>query len=76
MRAAPELSRLLAAMDHADVAIVTMTLDDWPTRLRGHSGYLVPKPDQGLVTAVSFGSQKWAHWRGDGELLRVESLRR
>ena len=70
-RAAPELARLLTATDHADVAIVTMTLDDWPERLRGHSGYLVPKPDQGLVTAVSFGSQKWAHWRGDGELLRV-----
>jgi oxygen-dependent protoporphyrinogen oxidase len=31
----------------------------------------VPKPDQALVTAVSFGSQKWAHWRGDGEVLRV-----
>ncbi len=27
------------------------------------SGYLVPKPVQHLVTAASFGSQKWAHWR-------------
>ena len=32
-------------------------------RLRGLSGYLVPKPMQRSVTAVSFGSQKWAHWR-------------
>ena len=38
----------------------------------GRSGYLVPKPVQGRVTAASFGSQKWSHWRGgDGEVLRV-----
>ena len=59
-------------MEHADVAIVTLAVEgEWPARLAGRSGYLVPKPDQGLVTAVSFGSQKWAHWRGEGELLRV-----
>ena len=59
-------------MDHADVAIVTLAVDgEWPAGLRAHSGYLVPKPDQRLVTAVSFGSQKWAHWRGEGEVLRV-----
>ncbi len=47
--------------------------DEWPARLHGMSGYLVPKPDQHLVTAASFGSQKWAHWRppGGGEILRV-----
>ncbi len=40
--------------------------------MEGRSGYLVPKPVQGRVTAASFGSQKWAHWRGgDGEVLRV-----
>ena len=45
----------------------------WPARLRGLSGYLVPKPDQRHVTAASFGSQKWAHWRPDdgSEVLRV-----
>jgi protoporphyrinogen/coproporphyrinogen III oxidase len=69
--AAPDLARLLAASDRADVAIVTMALHDWPDRLREHSGYLVPKPDQRLVTAVSFASQKWAHWRDGDELLRV-----
>ena len=32
----------------------------------------MPKPVQGRVTAASFGSQKWAHWRGgEGEVLRV-----
>jgi oxygen-dependent protoporphyrinogen oxidase len=47
--------------------------DQWPDRLRGLSGYLVPKPDQRWVTAASFGSQKWAHWRppAGGEILRV-----
>ena len=41
----------------------TSRRDEWPERLRGLSGYLVPKPVQRSVTAVSFGSQKWAHWR-------------
>ncbi len=70
---APEASRLLAIMDHTGVAIVTLAVDGWPERLRGYSGYLIPKPDQVDVTAVSFGSQKWAHWRGEGgqEILRV-----
>ena len=31
----------------------------------------MPKPDQRLVTAASFGSQKWAHWAGTGEIVRV-----
>jgi oxygen-dependent protoporphyrinogen oxidase len=33
----------------------------------------VPKPVQGRVTAVSFGSQKWAHWAlpSGGEVLRI-----
>jgi oxygen-dependent protoporphyrinogen oxidase len=70
-RAIPDLADRLAAMDHAGVALVTFALPDWPERLHGRSGYLVPKPVQRLVTAVSFGSQKWSHWRGAGEVLRV-----
>ncbi len=69
--AEPDLAAVLAAMDHAGVVIITMVVKDWPERLRGRSGYLVPKPDQGFVTAASFGSQKWAHWSGDGEIVRV-----
>jgi oxygen-dependent protoporphyrinogen oxidase len=70
--AAPEASRLLATMDHAGVVLVTLAVPSWPERLQGRSGYLVPKPVQGRVTAASFGSQKWAHWRGGaGEVLRV-----
>ena len=56
---------------YAGVAIVTLAVPALPSRVRGTSGYLVPKPDQRLVTAASFGSQKWAHWRGAGEIVRV-----
>jgi protoporphyrinogen/coproporphyrinogen III oxidase len=73
--AAPEAARLLATVEHADVILVTLAVagDRWPARLDGRSGYLVPKPDQRLVTAASFGSQKWSHWRPrDGsQVLRV-----
>jgi protoporphyrinogen/coproporphyrinogen III oxidase len=70
---APELARLLATMDHAGVVLATLALDGLPERLHGYSGYLVPKPEQAAVTAVSFAAQKWAHWRPpDGrEILRV-----
>lgn len=70
---APRAAALLAAAESADVVMVTIHVGEWPQRLRGLSGYLVPKPVQRHVTAVSFGSQKWAHWRppGGGEILRV-----
>jgi oxygen-dependent protoporphyrinogen oxidase len=72
---APDASALLARAETADVIMITMHVpaDEWPARLHGMSGYLVPKPDQHLVTAASFGSQKWARWRppGGGEILRV-----
>lgn len=59
----------------ADVVMVTLHVSEaeWPDRLSGRSGYLVPKPVQRDVTAVSFGSQKWAHWTPPegGQILRV-----
>jgi protoporphyrinogen/coproporphyrinogen III oxidase len=69
----PDAARLLAMMDHAGVVLVTLAVAGWPERLHGYSGYLVAKPEQRTVTAVSFGSQKWPHWRpADGrEVLRV-----
>ena len=70
--AVPDAAMVLAAMDHAGVAIVTLAVPNWPERLRGRSGYLVPKPVQRTVTAASFGSQKWAHWPSPaGEVVRV-----
>jgi oxygen-dependent protoporphyrinogen oxidase len=72
---ASDATALLARAETADVIMVTLHVgaDQWPDRLRGMSGYLVPKPAQRWVTAASFGSQKWAHWRppGGGEILRV-----
>ncbi len=73
--AAPDASTLLAQAETADVIMVTLHVaaDQWPAGLRNMSGYLVPKPAQRWVTAASFGSQKWAHWRppAGGEILRV-----
>ncbi|MFZ4719918.1 MAG: protoporphyrinogen/coproporphyrinogen oxidase, partial [Ilumatobacteraceae bacterium] len=70
----PEAARLLRQVPVADVAMVTLAVPAtaWPDRLRGMSGYLVPKPMQRLVTAASFGSQKWPHWASpDHVILRI-----
>ena len=69
---------LLRKWDHASVVLITMAIpaDQWPSHLTG-SGYLVPKPDQRWVTAASFGSNKWAHWRpNDGSMIVRVSLGR
>ena len=65
-------SELLAAWSHASVVLITMAIaaHEWPQHLTG-SGYLVPKPDQRWVTAASFGSNKWAHWRPDNGAMIV-----
>ena len=71
---APSATSTLAAIPTAGVALVTLAMptEGWPAKLRGLSGYLVPKPQQRLVTAVSFASQKWAHLAGaDHVILRV-----
>ena len=72
---APDAAALLNQAETADVIMVTLHVgsEQWPDRLRGMSGYLVPKPDQRWVTAASFASQKWGHWRppAGGEILRV-----
>ncbi len=68
----------LARIEYADVVLVTVAVPSsgWPARLAGLSGYLVPKPVQQLVTAVSFGSQKWAHWASEEHVLLRISLGR
>jgi len=78
LRPDSEGARGLAAIEYADVVLITMAVPapDWPARLAGLSGYLVPKPVQGLVTAVSFGSQKWAHWRTEESVILRVSLGR
>lgn len=70
---APDAAALLARNEVAGVIMVTLAVTAWPERLTGLSGYLVPKPLQRHVTAASFGSQKWDHWRtgDDRQILRV-----
>jgi len=65
---------LLGTWDHASVVMVTLrTVEIDLPAFANLSGYLVPKPIQDRVTAVSFGSNKWAHWRPDdgSMILRV-----
>ena len=66
----------LDTIEHVDVIMVRLTVPAGgiPERIiAGHSGYLVPKSRQRYVTAVSFASQKWAHWQpaNGGHLLRM-----
>ena len=71
---APGVAATLTAVPTVGVAVLTLAIPTsaWPARLHGLSGYLVPKPQQRLVTAASFGSQKWAHWASpDHVVLRV-----
>lgn len=62
--AAPDSATGLSTIGAAGVVMVTLAVpaDEWPAVAHGRSGYLVPKSVQRTVTAVSFGSQKWAHW--------------
>jgi oxygen-dependent protoporphyrinogen oxidase len=70
---APDAARMLDAWEHASVVMLALAVPprSLPRNAVG-SGYLVPKPNQRFVTAVSFASQKWAHLgRDDVSLLRV-----
>lgn len=70
---APQAAHLLSAWEHASVVMVTLAVPrrSLPRTATG-SGYLVPKPEQRFVTAVSFASQKWAHLDdGTHALLRI-----
>lgn len=74
----PSVSATLTTIPTVGVALVTLAMPahGWPVRLLGLSGYLVPKPQQRLVTAVSFASQKWAHLASDDHVILRVSLGR
>jgi len=75
---APTVAEIAGGIGAASVVMVSVAVPgrDWPTALTA-SGYLVPKPDQDWVTAVSFASNKWAHWRpADGSMVLRISLGR
>lgn len=64
--AAPHAADLLAAIGYASVALVTMA---FPAAAVGRpldgSGFLVPRTEGLVLTAVSWTTSKWAHLRGD-----------
>ena len=70
---APIVADGLAEMAYAGVVMVTALVPRAELAAIGAmSGYLVPKPEQGQVTAVSFSSRKWPHWlAADYEVLRI-----
>ncbi len=73
----PEAAEILGAVEYSDVVLATFTA---PTERIAHrldgSGFLVPR-DQGLLmTACSWSSSKWEHYRDDGRaILRVSAGR-
>ncbi len=69
----PVLAGLLADVPYAGVVMATMLVPrEELARIGAFSGYLVPKPERGAVTAASFASRKWPHWSTEThEVLRV-----
>lgn len=73
----PSASALLARIPTASVVLVTYVFDTSRTGVReavepGASGFLVPRDAGLLMTAVSWGSNKWRHWN-DGHHLVVRA---
>jgi oxygen-dependent protoporphyrinogen oxidase len=67
----------LASIAYASVAIVTLAVADADiARPLAGSGYLVARAEQRTVTAVSWGSGKWEHWRRPGQSLLRASVGR
>ena len=64
---------LLGSIAYAGVVMITASVPSEELAGVGAcSGYLVPKPEQGHVTAVSFASRKWPHWSNPGhDVLRI-----
>ncbi len=73
-----DVATLMSSAEHSSVVMATIkTVETDLPKLAGLSGYLVAKPDQDRVTAASFGSNKWAHWKpNDGSMILRVSLGR
>ena len=75
--ASPEAAGVLAAIPHASVAMITLAYRDVDVgRPLDGSGHLVPKPGQRALTACSWASTKWAHWKTPGQAVLRASLGR
>jgi oxygen-dependent protoporphyrinogen oxidase len=73
-----DVAVLMSSAEHSSVVMATIkTVETDLPKLAGLSGYLVAKPDQDRVTAASFGSNKWSHWKpSDGSMILRVSLGR
>ena len=73
-----DVAALMSSAEHSSVIMATIkTVETDLPKLAGLSGYLVAKPDQDRVTAASFGSNKWSHWKpSDGSMILRVSLGR
>ncbi|MGH9054736.1 MAG: protoporphyrinogen oxidase [Acidimicrobiales bacterium] len=75
--ASPRVVVELAAIRFASVAIVTLVYPAEAARLsEGTSGFLVPRTENRLLTACSFGSAKWPHWSARGNVVLRASVGR
>jgi oxygen-dependent protoporphyrinogen oxidase len=73
----PDAAAGLASIDEVSVAIVRLAFADRDAhRVLDASGYLVPKPEQRHVTACSWASTKWAHWKTPGQTILRASVGR
>lgn len=73
---APEAAAAIEAIDYSSVALTLLAYPAaaFPRPFHG-SGYLVPRVDGRLTTAVSWASSKWRHLAGDPVILRVSAGR-
>jgi oxygen-dependent protoporphyrinogen oxidase len=77
-RHSPDALAELGQVRHSSVVLVTMAYDasSVPERTYTGSGFLVPRPEGRLMTACTFGSNKWPHWSGpDVRVVRVSAGR-
>jgi oxygen-dependent protoporphyrinogen oxidase len=72
-----EVATALETIAYASVAIVTLAVADGDIgRPLAGSGYLVARAEQRTVTACSWGSAKWQHWRRPGQTILRASVGR
>lgn len=73
----PDAAAALSSLEYASVVLALFAVPSSalaePYEL---SGYLVPRPENRLTSAISWASAKWAHLRGNGtEIVRISTGR-